>query len=249
MQEAPPSQPAVDRPRRRWFLVATFFVLLTSVGGAIWIIKLVLNMPNDWSQKGTGATLGRCGLAVGPLAYLFIRFGMPYIKKCSAAAEIERLLPEFAQVSDHFQRPKHFVHNDLLGNTGSRGAERFIRLLGARSDGSVKTPEIDAPSEKKPHKTYRVTININDKLFTIYSSEEAFDPKFQDGNGYYYQRMLEHVHKTCRGNLDVIHVRVEPNNAFSNVKTDDFSLTGIELEAFVKTLELSRQFFINPTFW
>jgi len=57
------------------------------------------------------------------------------------------------------------------------------------------------------------------------------------------------VHKTCRGNLDVIHVRVEPNNAFSNVKTDDFSLTGIELEAFVKTLELSRQFYVNPTFW
>jgi hypothetical protein len=113
----------------------------------------------------------------------------------------------------------------------------------------VKTPEIDAPSEKKPHKTYRVIININDKLFTIYSSEEAFDPKFQDGNGYYYQRMLEHVHKTCRGNLDVIHVRVEPNTAFSNVKTDDFSLTGIELEAFVKTLELSRQFYVNPTFW
>jgi hypothetical protein len=44
-------------------------------------------------------------------------------------------------------------------------------------------------------------------------------------------------------------VRVVTNPDTTCEQTDDISLEGIRLEAFIKTLELSSQFRINPTVW
>lgn len=204
---------------------------------------------DGWLDKSTTATFMRFAVPVGAYIALIIKFAMPYLKKLRAAEKIEELLPEFIQASDHFTRPKHFVHKALIGDTESEGAERFIRELGTYSDGSVKTPELAKPTEKKPLTRYRVIFNVNDHIFSIYSSEKVIHPKLMDGNGYAYMSMLDLDHKSEREELGVIHVRVEPVNEYSSVESDDFTLEGIKLEAFLKTLELSRQFNINPAMW
>jgi hypothetical protein len=249
MQEAPLHTLIKGRPHRKRFIIAGCVVLLIFVFGTSWIIIEMARRHDGWLDKSMTANFMRFAMPIGLFIALIIKFAIPYLNRCRAAAKIEELLPDFIQASDHFTRPKHFVHKALIGDTESEGAERFIRELGAYSDGSVKTPELARPTEKKPHTRYRVIFNVNDKIFSIYSSEKVIHPKLMDGNGYAYMSMLDLAHKSQREELGVIHVRTEPVNEYSSVESDDFPLEGIKLEAFVKTLELSRQFNINPAIW
>jgi hypothetical protein len=250
MQEASPHTPSEDHPHRKRFIIVGCVVLLILACGILIIIDIV-SRHDGWLDKSMTATVTRFAVPVVAYIALIIRYAMPYLKKLRAAAKIEELLPEFIQASDHFTRPKHFVHKALIGDTESEGAERFIRELGAYSDGSVKTPELARPTEKKPHTRYRVIFNVNDKIFSIYSSEKVIHMNEMDGNGHDYMSMLDLTHKFQREELGVIHVRIAPIwvNQFSGVEANDFTLEGIKLEAFLKTLELSRQFNINPAIW
>jgi hypothetical protein len=92
--------------------------------------------------------------------------------------------------------------------------------------------------------TYKVIISINDKIFPIVVSDRLYK-----NNGYSYQKMSDVAREAQRDGINVIHVRVVTDSGTSSEETDDISLEGIRLEAFIKTLELSSQFRINPSTW
>ena len=197
-----------------------------------------------WTDEGKETTWGRGILMISTWAFLILKFCIPALLKYWSNAEIERLLPEFVQVSDHFTRPKHFIHKALIGNVDTGYADSFIRRLGAYSDGSLQTPALTDRNGEKGHITYKVIICIKDKIFPIVVSDKVYN-----NNGHSYQKMSEVAHETRSEGIDVIHVRIATDAGTSTEQTDDISLEGVRLEAFIKTLELSSQFRVTPSTW
>lgn len=197
-----------------------------------------------WADEGHETTWGRGILMISTWAFVIFKFCIPALSKYWSNAEIERLLPEFIQVSDHFTRPKHFIHRALIGNADTGYADSFIRRLGAYSDGSLQTPALTDRDGKKGHITYKVIICIKDKIFPIVVSDRLYN-----NNGYSYQKMSDVANETRLEGIDVIHVRIATDTGTSSEQTDDISLEGVRLEAFIKTLELSGHFRISPSAW
>jgi len=207
---------------------------------------MVIDLLNSylWAGEGEETSWGRGILMISTWAFVNLKFCSPALFRYWSNAEIERLLPEFVQVSDHFTRPKHYIHRALIGNATTGYAESFIRQLGAYSDGSLQTPTLADRDGKTGHITYKVIISINDKIFPILVSDRLFK-----NNDYSYQKMSDVANEAQRDGINVIHVRVVTNPDTTREQTDDISLEGVRLEAFIKTLELSSQFRINPTAW
>jgi hypothetical protein len=222
MQEVPPSTPSADRPRRRRFInLLIAILLLFTIGTALMVIDLLNSYL--WAGEGEETSWGRGILMISTWAFVNLKFCIPALFRYWSNAEIERLLPEFVQVSDHFTRPKHYIHRALIGNATTGYAESFIRQLGAYSDGSLQTPTLADRDGKTGHITYKVIG--------------------------YIRHMSDVANEAQRDGINVIHVRVVTDPDTTCEQTDDISLEGMRLEAFIKTLELSSQFRINPTAW
>jgi hypothetical protein len=243
MQEAPPSTPSADRPRRRRFInLLTAILLLFTIGTSLMVVDLFNSYL--WTGEGEETSWGRGILMISTWAFVILKFCIPALFRYWSNAEIERLLPEFIQVSDRFTRPKHYIHKALIGNAATGYADSFIRQLGAYSDGSLQTPALTDRDGKTGHITYKVIISINDKIFPILVSDKLFK-----NNEYSYQKMSDVAREAQRDGINVIHVRVVTDPDTTCEQTDDISLEGVRLEAFIKTLELSGHFRINPTAW
>jgi hypothetical protein len=206
---------------------------------------MVVDLLNDynWADKGSDISWGP-GIAMISAWALIILFCIPALSKHWSNAEIERLLPEFIQVSDHFTRPKHYIHKALVGHADTGNADTFIRRLGAYSDGSLQTPTLAGRHGKNGHVNYQVVICIKDKIFPIVVSDKHYD-----NNGYSYQKMSDAAQEAQQEGITVIHVRIVTDTETPYEHTDDISLEGIRLEAFIKTLELSGHFRISPSSW
>jgi hypothetical protein len=243
MQEVPPSTPSGNRPRRRRFINLLITILiLFAIGTSLMVVDLLSYY--KWADEGHETTWGRGILMISTWAFLIFKFCIPALLKYWSNAEIERLLPEFVQASDHFTRPKHYIHRALIGSAGTGYAESFIRQLGAYSDGNLQTPILADRDGKTGQLTYKVIISINDKIFPIVVSDRLFK-----NNGYSYQKMSDVADESQREGINVIHVRVVTNPDTTSEQTDDISLEGTRLEAFIKTLELSGHFRISPSAW
>lgn len=243
MQEVPPSTPLSVSPHRRRFLrLAITILLLFAIGTSLMVVDL-LNY-YQWADDGKETTWGRAILMISTWAFLILKFCIPSLIKYWSNTEIERLLPEFEQVSDHFTRPKHFIHRALTGNQDRGYADSFIQRLGAYSDGSLQTPTLVDRHGKNERATYNVIICIKDKIFPINVSDKQYN-----SNEYSYEKMSDVAHEARRDGINVIHVRVVTNPDTAREQTDDISLEGIRLEAFIKTLELSGHFRISPSAW
>lgn len=223
-------------------ILATSLLFLFAVGTLLMVADLINYY--KWADEGRETTWGRGILMISIWVFLIFKFCIPTLLKYWSNAEIERLLPEFVQVSDHFTRPKHFIHKALMGNGDTGYADSFIRQLGAYSDGSLRTPTLADRSGEKGHITYKVIICIKDKIFPIVVSDKVYNH-----NGYSYQKMSDVAREARHEGVDVIHVRIATEAGTSSERHDDITLEGVRLEAFIKTLELSSQFRANPSSW
>lgn len=243
MQEVPPSPPMTDRPLRRRFLILAISLLFLFAVGTLLMVADLINY-YKWADEGRETTWGRGVLMISIWAFLIFKFCIPALLKYWSNAEIERLLPEFVEVSDHFTRPKHFIHKALRVDEDTGYADSFIHQLGAYSDGSLRPPVLGDRSGKKGHINYKVIICIKDKIFPIVVSDKVYN-----NNGYSYQMMSDVAREAGHEGVDVIHVRITTEEGNSSEQHDDITLEGVRLEAFIKTLELSSQFRANPTSW
>lgn len=243
MREIPANPRSADRPFRRKFVILASIILMLFVVGTLLMVVDLINYYN-WADDGRETTWGRGVLMISIWAFLIFQFCIPALMKYWSQAEMERLLPEFIQISDHFTRPKHFIHKDLIGNVDGGYADSFIRLLGAYSDGSLRPPTLANRNEKNRHVSYKVIISIKDKVFPIVVSDKVYNH-----NGYSYQKMSDVADEARREGIDVIHVRIATDPDTAEQRTDDISLEGVRLEAFIKTLELSSHFRACPSAW
>ncbi len=161
-------------------------------------------------------------------------FGFFWIKSYRKSARINELLPEFVQASDDFTRPKHYIHRNFHKKNPTEKSKYFVYWLGAYSNGYSHLPSI--PDGKDTSVRYKVFINLNDNLFIL-------DP-------YYYHNeiptSLNELHECAEradglDNLKLL-CRIKKNGYLSEITEGDFELTGDELDAFLKTIELTKLF-------
>jgi hypothetical protein len=158
----------------------------------------------------------------------------PFIKSYRRAARIEELMPEFVQVSDSFTRPKFYIHKSFHKIEPSIKPRYFIYRLGAYSDGGFKIPEI--PTENGSQSSgYDVIINFNERLFELGTKNYSADDRARFAE---IIALADGVSGSASINLSC---RVMGRD-YSKVISGDFSVEGLELEAFLKTLELSKLF-------
>lgn len=231
MQEITPASASGARPHhRRYIIAATLGITL--------LLAYIIAIFSTWHYLTSTQKLGHVdGAVVSITGAIFILAVLSYpiasvwryIKKTKTASEIEVLLPEFVQTSDHFTRPRRYVHRHLLDMSHATGPKRFAHLLRVRSEGKFIMPSMTTntlPSEGE----YTVMINIDEE---IYSLERKFS--VGDSNDFELNRLK------IPNDLRIVHMRIMVDK-HSKVTPGDFDLDGIELEAFLKTLELGRLF-------
>jgi len=154
----------------------------------------------------------------------------PLIKSYRLAARIEELMPEFVQVSDSFTRPKFYMHKSFLKIEPAIKPKSFIYRLGAYSDGGFTKPEIPTESGRQTS-DYEIIINLNDRLFVL---ERNF---YSTSNRDTFTKIIELADEVSGSGLINLSCRIRGFDI-----SGDFSVEGLELEAFLKTLELSKLF-------
>ncbi len=156
-----------------------------------------------------------------------------WFKSYRKYARIKELLPEFVQVSDDFTRPKFFVHKAFHEKAPSEKPKYFVHRLGAYTDGRVRLPYMPTVKNGETGE-YDVIINLEDKIFTLH----------------YYDYQKDHISVLSELNAWVseageiatikLRCRVKRHGVNTAVVEGDFTLTGEELDGFLKTIELSN---------
>ena len=168
----------------------------------------------------------------------------PLIKTYRKNARMKELLCEFVQVSDDFTRPKFYIHRSFYKKIPTDKPKAFMYWLGAYSDGRVGLPEIPATPKKENGyafgREYNVFLNLEDRLFTLGSvktTKENVEALMELQQWADELGEPETMKLKCR-----IIGRSAHNSSESEIIGGDFMLVGEELEAFLKTLELTRIF-------
>ncbi len=235
MQEAPPS-PAIPRPNKhriRFYLAAA----LVSLGlAALTWIAAYLIIAGYWYTS----------LAPIFLDILLIVNAPDILRKSYAKARIEELISEFDQISDRFTRPKIYRHKALnLSSPDIIDPKSFIYRLSVCSEGEIRLPQTtgktdfslnDFGSPISNH--YGVHICIKDEVFHVTTRPFIIqnEPVHID-----YSLFFINFFDKCSGTQEKIaHFRIEKYDVRSNVVTGEFSISGVEFDGFMKTLELSK---------
>jgi len=164
----------------------------------------------------------------------------PLINTYRKTARAKELLMEFVQVSDDFTRPKFYVHRSFYKKAPVEKPKTFIYRLGAYSDGRVSLPEIPETPKKADGDTfglgYDVIINLEDRLFRLEREKSTKE----------YAATLRELHEWADeiGGFETTKLlcRIKRSGYGTEIIEGDFVLVGQELDAFLKTLELTMIF-------
>ena len=170
----------------------------------------------------------------------FAAASWPLIKTYRKTVRAKELLGEFVQVSDDFTRPKFYIHRSFYKKDPADKPKTFIYRLGAYSDGSVNLPEIPATPQKDNgyafSRGYDVIMNLEDRLFRLEREKTTKE----------YVATLRELHEWADelGGPETMKLlcRIKKSGYSTEIIEGDFMLVGEELEAFLKTLELTRIF-------
>jgi hypothetical protein len=165
----------------------------------------------------------------------------PLIKTYRKTVRAKELLGEFVQVSDDFTRPKFYIQRSFYKKDPADKPKTFIYRLGAYSDGRVNLPEIPATPQKENSEVfslgYDVIMNLEDRLFRLEREKTTKE----------YVATLRELHEWADelGGPETMKLlcRIKRSGYSTHAIIEgDFMLAGEELEAFLKTLELTRIF-------
>ena len=164
----------------------------------------------------------------------------PLLKNYRKTVRAKELLGEFVQVSDDFTRPKFYIHRSFYKKDPADKPKTFIYRLGAYSDGRVNLPEIPATPQKENGyafgRGYDVIMNMEDRLFSLEREKTTKE----------YVATLRELHEWADelGGPETMKLlcRIKRSGYGTEIIEGDFMLVGEELEAFLKTLELTRIF-------
>ncbi len=164
----------------------------------------------------------------------------PLIKTYRKTVRAKELLGEFVQVSDDFTRPKFYIPRSFYKKEPADKPKTFIYRLGAYSDGRVNLPEIPATPQKDNGyafgRGYDVIMNLEDRLFSLEREKTTKE----------YVATLRELHEWADelGGPETMKLlcRIKKSGYSTEIIEGDFMLVGEELEAFLKTLELTRMF-------
>ncbi len=238
MQEVPPSQavPSPNKHRMRFYLATALLMLGIA---ALICISAFLILTGYWY------------VSLAPIfwAALVIINTSNILRRSRARARIETLLFEFDQISDRFVRPKEYRHKEFNRHP-SRDIipKSFVHGLCIDAEGEIKMPEMT----HTPEHTYKndfgipitndygVSICINDDIVHIRKKEHEYT-----NNKLWLVRFFEkHSGKGQR----IAHLRIHKGDVRSDVVAGDFMIEGDEFDAFMKTLELAKNFGTIPGF-
>jgi|APGre2960657444_1045066.scaffolds.fasta_scaffold01505_4 hypothetical protein len=238
MQEVPPSPalPRTNKHRMRFYLAAS---LVTLGMAALICASAFLILTGYWY------------ISIAPIAWSgLLIFNTSYLlRKPHARARIETLLFEFDQISDRFVRPKDYRHKEFNRHP-SRDIipKSFVYGLCIDAEGEIKMPEMT----HTPEHTYKndfgipitndygVSICINDDIVHIRKKEHEYT-----NNKLWLVRFFEKHSGKGQKNA---HLRIHKGDVRSDVVAGDFMIEGDEFDAFMKTLELAKNFGTIPRF-
>jgi hypothetical protein len=196
---------------------------------------LVLRMQEAPQRRPMPRALKRITMSLATIITVAVLcLGFIKLKEHSKSARINELLSEFVQVSDDFTRPKHYIHRNFHKKNPTEKSKYFVYLLGSYSNGYSNLPSI--PDGKDTSVKYKVFINLNDNLFILDPNYYPIEiPKSLN-------ELLECAEKADGlDNLKLL-CRIKKNGYPCEITEGDFELTGDELDAFLKTIELTMLF-------
>ncbi len=207
-------------PCRNRYLAALFGTTVPASAIIIWLSVI--------SIKATSAVplfpsfvLGICILSI------IYAVGWLLIPELRRAAQLEELLSDFVEISDKFTRPKLYIHRSFAEPKEPKEPKDFACLVGVKSDGSLMLPRMATGPASIMDEQYGVCINLGDELFGM------------NNVGYWDDRsLLESVCRHLDKKLQVVHIRITPQNKKSNIIHGDFKIEGHEAKAFLQTLKL-----------